>query len=200
VLVKLTLRILGGQQGTPQRGEHVGDRDGVLVAVPGRAGAVGGKVVGGLASCILPSRTETRSARPTSPPPRAGSAPPTPSSRTSSTSSCPTRQTSTQARWAPLCLATLASASLTMSQVAASTGSGGRSGRSTSSSTGTGQRSTSPARGRCQPAVGQHLRMDAMDEIPQLRQDPLDSSCALSTRRRAAGGASASSSRASPAS
>jgi len=41
VLVGVTVLILGGQQGTPQRGEHVGDRDGVLVAVPGRGGRQG---------------------------------------------------------------------------------------------------------------------------------------------------------------
>ncbi len=49
VRVGVTLLILGGQQGMAERGEHVGNRDGVLVAVPGRAGAVGGKVAGGLA-------------------------------------------------------------------------------------------------------------------------------------------------------
>src|SRR6266545_2653988 len=51
---RVTLRILGGQQATPQRCEHVGDRDGALVAVPGRAGAVGGQVAGGLAVVGVP--------------------------------------------------------------------------------------------------------------------------------------------------
>jgi hypothetical protein len=54
ILVGVTLRILGGQEGASERGEHVGDRDGPLGAVPGRAGAVGGKVVGWVAVVGVP--------------------------------------------------------------------------------------------------------------------------------------------------
>ncbi len=41
-------RKLGGEQLASERGEHVGGRWGVLAAVPGRAGAVGGDVRGGV--------------------------------------------------------------------------------------------------------------------------------------------------------
>jgi hypothetical protein len=55
--------ILGGQQGPPERSEHVGDRDGALVAVPGRAGTVGGQVVGGLAVAGVPADRQAQAAK-----------------------------------------------------------------------------------------------------------------------------------------
>ncbi len=48
MLVRVTIAILGGQEGTAERGEHVGDRDGLLGAVPGCEGAVGGQILGGV--------------------------------------------------------------------------------------------------------------------------------------------------------
>jgi hypothetical protein len=63
VLVGVTIAILDGQEGTPERGEHVGDRDGALVAVPGRAGAVGGQVVGGLAVAGVPADRQAQAAK-----------------------------------------------------------------------------------------------------------------------------------------
>jgi hypothetical protein len=62
VLVGVTVLILGGQQGAPQRGEHVGDRDGALGSVPGRAGAVGGEVVGWVAVVGVPDDCQAQAA------------------------------------------------------------------------------------------------------------------------------------------
>src|SRR5581483_526007 len=68
---------------------------------------------GGLSTSRRPSRTATRSARPRSPEPPPGSAPPTPSSATSTTTRPSGAATRTLAPVAPACLTTFASASET---------------------------------------------------------------------------------------
>jgi hypothetical protein len=54
VQVRVTLPKLRYPERTPERGEHVGDRDRLLVPVPRRAGAVGCEIGGGLAVVAIP--------------------------------------------------------------------------------------------------------------------------------------------------
>ena len=63
VRVGVTVLILGGQEGTSERGEHVGDRDGALVAIPGRSGAGGGQILGGVAVTGVPQDRQAQAAK-----------------------------------------------------------------------------------------------------------------------------------------
>jgi hypothetical protein len=63
VWVSVTVLILGVQEGTAERGEHVGDRDGPLGSIPGRAGTVGGQILGGLAVAGVPADRQAQAAK-----------------------------------------------------------------------------------------------------------------------------------------
>src|SRR5579863_2566955 len=68
---------------------------------------------GGLVTATIPSKARSRRSMPCSPPPGRGWAPPAPLSPTIATSLPSSYSSCAQARFAPLCLTTLASASAT---------------------------------------------------------------------------------------
>ena len=150
----------------------------------GQLGAEGGALAGRTPDHQDPPAASTRSSRPVSPVPRAGSAPPTPSSRISMTRVSPSRSTSRRTSRARECLTAFVKR-LGDDEVGGGLDGGGEPWRRDVRVDRQGEVGDQRLQSDAQAAVGERRGQDAVDDVAEFAARPFDvGQCLLDEPRR----------------